>query len=120
MATFFSVMYTLLTGGTWTNYGSTPHIIKGKTESKRKAINEGIRLTAMRGDMEITITGEKINDNLQGSLEVYGRNSSDRNDMMDDVESILANGSYTFEVLAKWTEPIRDSYTAFYELKILV
>jgi hypothetical protein len=120
MGTFFSIMNTILTGGTWSNYGSQPQIIQRESESKRQAVNEGIALTVMRGNIDLTISGEKINNDHRGAIEVYARNTTDRNNMMSDIESILANSSYAFDIFVKWTErTARNRYAGFYEVKIL-
>jgi len=120
MTTFISAMYTMLTGGTWSNYGSTPHIIKEMAGSKREAINEGIRLTNMRGTVLTTFSGEEITSDLRGALEIYARNASDRDNIVEDVKSILAGGSYTFSIEALWTERIRNRYEGYFEIKLVV
>ena len=119
MTTFTALVNTILTNGTWTNYGSLPRIIERKTTTKRRALNVGIEIRNEGGVLEQTFDNVKICEYLEGRLEIYARDQSDRDDIQSDVESIIGASSTAIKILSVVHVNARNRWTTEFRLRIL-
>lgn len=83
MTRFVDLIAALLT--TWTNFEVTPQIIKAKRETKRKSINEGIVLLDATDEVFLATNGSLIYANRKGEIEIYGRNTTDVDNLYADI-----------------------------------
>ena len=82
----------LLAAGTWTNYGTTPQILKEGHKSKRHSLKQGIYLFDDNEDEAITATNNTVIFWRRNcSIEIYTKNSDDADKMLADIETIFKN-----------------------------
>lgn len=63
---------------TWTNYGTTPQIVKSQSNNRRGKILRGVELrNSLPENPRLALNGSVMNSFLSGSLIFYERNEDD-------------------------------------------
>ena len=115
---------TILLAGTWTNYqgvypGEIPQIIILQRGSKRVSPFMGITLKNDPEDPEYTFNGVEISTEKSGVLEIYARNTTDRDNIFADIKDIFQASSSDLRALNMLPIDYRNSYSMVMDVPLL-
>jgi len=116
MGRFVDDMITILEGMIWTNYGSTPRILKYGVENRSLSPDIGIMVREDPADLDEyqTFALTIIAEHQFGFLTVWTTNSSDRNKLEADLEAELPQNKVSIKGLTP------KDRTNLYELELRV
>ena len=124
---FVDYIAPILEAGTWTNYGSSPKIVRqGKSGPSRPSPrgNKNDRVEIKNGDggddvTELTFEGTPMYQFLGGEITLVSTQKANRNKMKTDLLAILKAGGVTMEdprALNNPTKRNKDKATYFFRV----
>jgi len=106
--------------GNYTNYGHKPAVlIIGKDNIDRFPPGQGILIREMREDPEFTLNRVKIFTKEYCQVRVLEHSSSEREDLMSDVEELFENSSYSIIYSNVRRENIMNLFIVNLEVRLL-
>jgi len=117
---FVTLVESVLSSGTWTNYGSTPGIYARKDIERRRGKKDTrITVTNDSDRPSLAFDGTVVVTQTSGVVKIWTRNASDQANLELDLKAILKASDYPFSITGVTRRDTLDRREVEYRIQVL-